>query len=174
MNDRCGFYSYYISNWSHKPLNPKRTFCLSRSPGFPQGCFGFGFEFVTVPEVIETASKRTEGKEVEKERQTSAYAFQIVDQGRPLQECKVVCFWGKVFLLEFLESPVHFEHLSDCHSVLVPEVIAFETASEESRGERGGSGRSKRQRAHSKERLRCQKEERISVSKTYLFLRNIK
>ena len=55
------------------------------------------------------------------------------------------------FLLDALESRVHFERLCDCLSAFGSEFVAEETASkEEAERKEVGKGRSNSQRAHSK------------------------
>ena len=99
----------------------------------------FGSDFVSV----ETASKEeAEGKEVGKgEANVSGHILkERIKQGRPRQECKVwfVFVEERCFLLDALESRVHFEHLSECLSGFGSEVVVRETASKEEAKGNGG------------------------------------
>ena len=93
----------------------------------------------------ETASKEeAEETEVGKESSSSQrpHSKVRVKQGRPLQEWKVwFVFVGRCFLLDALESRVHFEHLNDCHSGfgsdVESDVVGPETASKRKQRKRG-------------------------------------
>ena len=103
----------------------------------------------------ETATKgKQDGKEVGKEEATVSVRIPKSGSSKVVRfrnaRCGLFVEEG-CFLLDALESRVHFERLGDCLAAFGIDVVAPETASKEEAEEKEiGKGRSKSQRAHSK------------------------
>ena len=124
--------------------------CVAVAPGGLDGIFGFIGKAAVLGAVgdvgSETESKgEAEGKEVGKGRSKSqrAHSKEWHQANCPLQECKVWfdCGGKWCFLLDALESRVHFEHLSECLSAFGTEFVAVASDSaskEEAEGKEVG------------------------------------
>ena len=95
-----------------------------------------------------------------------------ITQGRPLQECKVwfVFVEEECFLLDALESRVHFERLSECHSAFDSKLIGVETASKEEAGAIKGWERKKQKSACAFQKSGSRKVVRFRNARCGLFL----